>query len=380
MNAIVIGLGFGDEGKGLTTNYLVEQLQKSGKVLVVRFSGGQQAGHTVVKDGVSHVFSNFGSGTLSGAPTYWSKFCTIDPVGIAREYTVLREKGITPYLYIDDECPVTTPYDKIDNQLRDRANGTCGTGFGSTLRREEHFYSLKAGDLKVKSILLMKLDQIREYYRRINPEIPKIAETHVNDFLESCSAIRFGKSFHICKGMPYHKHIVFEGSQGLLLDMNYGIFPHVTRSKVDTTNVKSLLKSSDFTIYLVTRCYQTRHGNGPMTNTDLPINFKNTEKETNQSNEFQGSFRRSVLDIDLLNYVIQKDPELTNGQHDVNLVVTCLDQLDRYTYTDDDTLYEFEEPEEFVRSLNDRLSSNFNQVFISSSPESKNLQELKVKE
>lgn len=105
-NKAVIGLGFGDEGKGLFTDYLCSQ---SANPLVVRFSGGQQAGHTVVRDGIRHVFSNFCAGALQGAPSYFSKFCTIDPIGIVNELTVLLDKGVEPLLFIDTNCPVTTP-------------------------------------------------------------------------------------------------------------------------------------------------------------------------------------------------------------------------------------------------------------------------------
>ncbi|MEM9930725.1 MAG: adenylosuccinate synthetase, partial [Bacteroidota bacterium] len=84
---IVLGLAFGDEGKGVTTDYLCRQAERP---LVIRFSGGHQAGHTVVSpQGRRHVFSNFGAGTLAGAPTFWSKYCTFHPVGYANEHESL---------------------------------------------------------------------------------------------------------------------------------------------------------------------------------------------------------------------------------------------------------------------------------------------------
>ena len=70
-HSIVIGLGFGDEGKGITTSYLCKKLE--GTKIVVRFNGGHQAGHTVVFNGKRHIFSSWGSGTLQGIPTYWSE-------------------------------------------------------------------------------------------------------------------------------------------------------------------------------------------------------------------------------------------------------------------------------------------------------------------
>ena len=112
-NKVVIGAGFGDEGKGLFTDYLCRNCENP---LIIRFSGGQQAGHTVVADGLHHVFSNFGSGTLQGAPSYFSRFCTIDPVGIMNELDILMDKVMSPKLFIDVRCPVTTPYDIRRNQ------------------------------------------------------------------------------------------------------------------------------------------------------------------------------------------------------------------------------------------------------------------------
>ena len=127
MNKAVIGLGFGDEGKGFTTDYLCSQHPNS---LVVRFNGGHQAGHTVVYNGLRHVFSNFGSGTLRGCPTYWSEHCTVDPIGVLNELIVLRDNGVTPKLYIDAECPITTPFDIHNNRKVEDSNshGSCGVG------------------------------------------------------------------------------------------------------------------------------------------------------------------------------------------------------------------------------------------------------------
>ena len=137
LKAAVIGLGFGDEGKGTTTEYLCSQFSNP---LVIRFSGGHQAGHTVVHDDVSHIFSNFGSGTLSGYPTYWSKYCTVYPFALLNELEILLEKGITPKLFIDPQCPITTPYDKEYNQLSEKKNkhGSCGVGYSATIEREKN--------------------------------------------------------------------------------------------------------------------------------------------------------------------------------------------------------------------------------------------------
>ena len=176
-NKAVIGLGFGDEGKGLFTDYLCSQVINP---LVIRFSGGQQAGHTVVYEGVRHVFSNFGAGTLRGAPSYFAKTCTIDPVGIVNELSVLLDKGVTPLLFIDSHCPVTTPFDIRYNQANNQ-HGSCGVGVGATFNREEHYYSLTFGDLFYPWVLKTKLEAIKSFYGN--------EELDLTNFLECCELI-----------------------------------------------------------------------------------------------------------------------------------------------------------------------------------------------
>ena len=79
---IVVGLGFGDEAKGATVDFLCAQDDVAG---VVRFNGGAQAAHNVVADGRHHTFRQFGSGTLSGVPTFLSRYCLVEPIGLAGE-------------------------------------------------------------------------------------------------------------------------------------------------------------------------------------------------------------------------------------------------------------------------------------------------------
>lgn len=124
--------------------------------------------------------------------------------------------------------------------------------------------------------------------------------------------------------VPNDENLIFEGSQGLLLDKNIGFFPHVTRSNTGSKNILEIGFNPE--VYCITRAYQTRHGNGPMTNFDIEHNIKLSSKETNTFNEFQGNFRVSLLDIDLLLYSVAKDPYISNNRD--NLVITCLDQLE----------------------------------------------------
>jgi len=361
----VIGLGFGDEGKGKVTDYLCSQ---SLNPLVIRYSGGHQAGHTVVRDGKRHVFSNFGSGTLSGVHTYWSPFCTIEPIGLIRELNQLLGIGIKPILFIDSKCPVTTPYDIFSNKLKDQheKHGTCGVGFGETINREEHLYSLLAEDLQFSSVLRLKLNLISSYYKKYHIDL--------SEFNESIEELLNSSHIKIVNQPPDHNNIIFEGSQGLLLDQQIGFFPHVTRSNTGTRNILTFNYKPN--LFLVTRAYQTRHGNGPMTNENLPHNITIDENETNQDNKYQGVFRRSLLDLDLLLYGINKDKYIQLQQNKVNavLVITCLDHIkNEYRFTYNREIVYCTNENDFITKISNLLS--IKHVLISKSPDSSDMEQ-----
>lgn len=335
--SIVIGAGFGDEGKGSFVNYLCSQAKNP---MVVRFSGGHQVGHTVVIGDKHHVFSNFGSGTLQGVPTYWSEFCTVSPIGIQKESKVLRKLVEEPKLIINANAMVTTPFDILQNhRLEDKnKHGSVGVGFGTTIQRNEDNYHLYVRDLLYSNIRDEKLKLIyNNYYNlKFNP-----TESHQNkttrrlyeDFLNACDELV--EKYEIVDdftGLLDHE-LIFEGSQGIMLDANYGFFPHVTRSNTVSTNAIELINTyrlpvSSASTYYVTRAYQTRHGNGYMTNETLDATYiKNNPKETNVMG-FQGEFRKSVLDLDMLKYAVECDryhnPDIFSTK---KIVITCLDQV-----------------------------------------------------
>lgn len=320
---IVIGTCFGDEGKGLTTSFLCSQTRNP---LVVRFNGGHQAGHTVVHNGNRHVFSSFGAGSLQGVPTYWSKYCTFYPVALVNELIQLRPiSPRDPLLYVNPLCPVTTPYDIYFNQKDKESlrNGSVGVGFGATIKRHESYYKLYVQDLFHEKVLHEKLKKIRTYYwgSTVNScWFPPDYEY----FLQCCARL---KEIIILRSDEVMRHFepIFEGAQGILLDQDFGFFPNVTRSNTTTKNALKLKRSKE--VFYITRTYQTRHGNGFMSNEREKLELKNNEKETNKRGGFQGEFRTSKLDIDLLNYSLQCDNNFSSHLKK-NLVVTCNDQLE----------------------------------------------------
>jgi adenylosuccinate synthase len=345
MNQIVIGLGFGDEGKGAFVNYLCKKSKNS---LVIRHSSGHQCGHSVHNNDIRHLFSNFGSGTLLYAPTYWSEYCTVNPMSLLKEGNALRELGINPILYINSNAMITTPYDILRNLKISELNlhGTVGVGFGTTIQRNEDYFHLYARDLQYPKIRDVKLKLLQEkYYQYVCQENSK-TEKIIKEFLVACDELVSYYQIVDCLDNFLNYDWIFEGSQGIMLDQHYGFFPNVTRSNTTSKNAVEILNKynriPDETYY-ITRAYQTRHGNGYMSNEGMDIShIKSNPLEANTNDGWQGIFRKSVLDLDLLKYAIDCD-KYHNPNSGKNIVITCLDQVPiKFPVTKNNKTYEIE--------------------------------------
>lgn len=346
----VIGAGYGDEGKGLTTDYLAART--GGAALVVRYNGGAQAGHTVtLPDGRRHVFSHFGSGSFCGAETLLSRFFVCNPLLFVKELALLRGQGVTPVVHVDAAAQVTTPYDMMINQIAEESrgaarHGSCGMGFGETLQRGESAAPLRYAELLDASSLKNRLIEIRQHWLPARlaalgiEEIPphwqaRIASAGVLEkFLEDTAAFLAATRPAAADFLgATAKPVIFEGAQGLLLDQTRGRFPHVTRSHTGLRNIMALAAEAGFDgiqAHYITRSYLTRHGAGPLAGELHRLPYAAVRDATNVPNDYQGALRFAYLDLDSLKTAIGYDlkdaksgPRVTPG-----LVLTCLDQLD----------------------------------------------------
>jgi len=277
---------------------------------------------------------------------------------------ILKRKGVNPLLYIDERCPITTPFDIFHNQEIEKINkhGSVGVGVGATINREEKFYSLQFGDLFHEPVMRIKLDEIRKYY---NLKF----EINLDMFFKSVERIISCNNIKPQYGFPESDEYIFEGSQGLLLDPNIGFFPHVTRSYVSTKNI--IDSGFNPELYLVTRAYQTRHGNGSMVGENISHNILINPNETNVTHPHQGVFRRTLLNLDLLVYSINKDPYIRFSKNKI-LVITCLDHIvneHRFTYKNE--IITSSNEDEFIQKVSEILG--IKNVLISKSDESKNI-------
>lgn len=302
----VVGANFGDEGKGLLTDFLCHRESAS---LVVRYNGGAQAGHTVVTpEGLRHVFSHFGSGTFLGVPTLLSRFVVVNPAVFHREFTDLEMLGVGAklHVYADLNCLVTTPIDMLVNQaLEDsrghQRHGSCGVGFNETIERScDPLYRLRFRDLREPDAIL---DRIHKYWLPTRLQalgLSPTAVTYPDEMHEQFLSDIDHFANWVVGAEPSDldlRCVVFEGAQGLCLSEDRKeFFPHLTRSHTGIRNVRLLCTENDIddlTGYYVSRTYLTRHGAGPFPGEATGLDF---EDATNLYGHFQGPLRYGNLD------------------------------------------------------------------------------------
>jgi adenylosuccinate synthase len=318
---IVLGHTFGDEGKGVTVQWLCKKVIEEGKKpLVVRYSGGPQAAHTIFNGGTEHICSSFGSGVLLGVPTVYTEDVYVDPICLMNEYKVLKGKGADPKLSFAN-CRIITPYDVLAgrNNSKVMSDGTCGKGIYPTFKRynggqwARNFFHINDFETILKCV--------SNYYKM--ERIPEYDDMFKKACIEMITAIYADRpSIKDCDVL------IFEGTQGLLLDMDNGFYPNVTPSRVGLNGLRSsVLQNAE--VYLVTRTYTTRHGNGYEPKHRLREPNKLADKyESNIDNEFQGSFKTGILEMGLLNRAYERhciDNYVKKYNISLNLVVTHMD-------------------------------------------------------
>ena len=323
---VVVGCGFGDEGKGQTTYALCNDIINKEKVIpvVYRFSGGQQAGHTVVtKSGLKHVFSCFGSGTFLGCPTIWGERCVMDPLQWLLEKLQLESKiGDVPLQYFYPNVRITTPYDVLFNQSR-RIGHTVGKGIWETIKRDREGLSLFYEDLKFPRIVKAKLESIYNYYLNLDVDHEKYTAVSIDETTNCFS--RFYEITRTFSKDLLDSYVVYEGSQGVLLDPLYGLNSFEFKTPISCIPYSEMLPNgitkSDISIYYVCRTYLTKHGGG--TAYSMYKEFANTH-ETNVCNQFQGEFYSYLWDSQFIGYSISC-VERTFKASSRYIVQTCCD-------------------------------------------------------
>ena len=269
MNKAVIGLQWGDEGKGKIVDYLSENFD-----LVTRYQGGNNAGHTVIVENITYKLNLIPSGVIRGKVCFLGQGIVLDPDHFIQEYKKITEKITDPHIYLSSNIPLILNYhkqlDRINESILTGESkiGTTSKGIGPAYQDKVGRKSIKLYDLTNPHSLKEKLSSIKKFYDPILKafdedviDINKNLELLNNFFIQVKNLI---VDNNLIKKDYFNKKILFEGAQGALLDLDHGSYPFVTSSNTISSNISigSGLQV-DYETIGIFKAYATRVGNGP---------------------------------------------------------------------------------------------------------------------
>ena len=275
-NVIILGSQWGDEGKGKIVDLLTDKAS-----LVARFQGGHNAGHTLVIDGIKTALHLVPSGILREHVTcVIGNGVVVSPDALLKEIRMLEKRGVLvrDRLKVSGSCPLILSYhvalDVAREAVRGNAKiGTTGRGIGPAYEDKVARRALRLGDLANMDDFAEKLREVLEYH---NFALTQFYKTDAVDFDKTLAEAKewaaellpmkadVTKILHDARDAG--EHILFEGAQGSLLDVDHGTYPYVTSS--NTTAGGAATGTGFGPLYLdyvlgITKAYTTRVGSGP---------------------------------------------------------------------------------------------------------------------
>ena len=278
---VIVGAQWGDEGKGKITDYFAGESD-----YVVRYHGGNNAGHTVIVNGSTFKLHLIPSGVLYDHPiSVIGNGVVVDPGALLNELKYLKNKGIQPRLNISDRAHVIMPYHKLmdtalTNHQGSLAAGSTKRGIAPVYADKMFRHGIRMIDLTEPDILKEKLHRAYQFNYKLISAISDhvIKEDEKSIYKEYC---KYGKklsqyikdvSVELYCAQQNGKAILFEGAQGISLDIDHGIYPYTTSSNSIAGNIATgtgvSFRGID-RIIGVTKAYISRVGIGPLP-TELP--------------------------------------------------------------------------------------------------------------
>ena len=274
---VVLGAQWGDEGKGKMTDYLAEEAE-----VIVRFQGGNNAGHTVEVGDKQYKLHLIPSGILyDNKLNIIGNGVVVDPKALFTEIDYLEGEGVkvTPEkLIVSDRAHVIMPYHKILDKLKEKARGkndigTTGKGIGPCYTDKFERSGIRVCDLIKENIFKEKLKENIDSKNKYIVNVLGGEELNYNEilseYLELAERLKpyvQDTSVRLYDEIKQDKTVLFEGAQGMLLDIDYGTYPYVTSANTTACGVAS---GSGIGPTMVTnavgiaKAYTTRVGKGP---------------------------------------------------------------------------------------------------------------------
>ena len=273
MNQLVIGLQWGDEGKGKAIDYLAGQFDG-----VVRYQGGHNAGHTIYHEGQKVVLHLLPSGVLTpGVVSVIAQGVVVDPLQLLREWDGLLERGIVPSeLVVSGDAPLILPFHQALDVVREERSvemiGTTRRGIGPAYEDYIARRGLLVRDLLDEDRFLKRLRPLAEDANRylvLAGAQPVDVQTYLEAYLQAGRRLKpmvRETTAYLHELCDTGKNLLFEGAQGVLLDIWQGTYPFVTSS---SPTVGGLFSGTGLShkqlqrVVGVCKAYTTRVGEGP---------------------------------------------------------------------------------------------------------------------
>ncbi len=331
-NTLILGLQWGDEGKGKIVDNLSESID-----VVCRFQGGHNAGHTIKVNDVKTVLHLIPSGILhKNTQCLIGNGVVLALDALDKEIENLIQKNIDfkDRFFISSSCPLILPSHISIDMVRDKKEsiGTTGRGIGPAYEDKVGRRAVRFGDLANESILKEKIELLVNYHNAILVDIHNDQPHNVDEIFNE--VLRYKHLFdNYCvdsQDLMYQwikdeKSILFEGAQGTLLDIDHGTYPYVTSSSTTAGGVSTGLgigpKFID-KIIGISKAYTTRVGEGPFMTELFDLNGEHLAKKGNEFGATTGRARRCGW----LDLVALKKAIFTNSVTD--LCITKLDVMD----------------------------------------------------
>ncbi|NND05702.1 MAG: adenylosuccinate synthase [Saprospiraceae bacterium] len=334
---VILGLQWGDEGKGKIVDYLAPKYD-----LICRFQGGPNAGHTLNFGGEKHVLHTIPSGIFrENLVNVIGNGVVIDPITLAKELKAVRAAGVVPEdnLLVSKKAHLILPTHRMLDQASEAFKGKAK--IGSTLRGIGPTYmdktgrnGLRVGDLE-SADFEQKYRVLKEKHAlllKLYPEIDFDLEAEENNWLaqvETLRKLRFiDGEYFVNEALDQGKHVLAEGAQGSMLDIDFGTYPYVTSSNTVTAGACTglgIAPSKIGEVIGITKAYCTRVGSGPFPTELFDGDGENLARLGNEFGATTGRPRRcGWLDIPQLKYTV-----MINGV--TQLVMTKIDVLDTFS-------------------------------------------------
>ena len=336
LNSLILGLQWGDEGKGKIVDALSEEVYA-----VCRFQGGHNAGHTIKVNGHQTVLHLTPSGILHpNVNCLIGNGVVLSLEALDKEIKGLEKAGINFHkrFFVSSSCALILPSHISIDKVRDKKEsiGTTGRGIGPAYEDKIARRAIRFGDIGNEELLRDKIELLVSYHNRLLVELYNEEPHNIEDMINEILSYKhlYDKYCTDTQDLLYQwvkadKPLLFEGAQGTLLDIDHGTYPFVTSSNTTAGGVSTGLglgpKHID-KIIGISKAYATRVGEGPFLTELFDDNAKMLAERGREFGATTGRPRRCGW----LDLVALKKAIFTNSVTD--LCLTKLDVMDEFKF------------------------------------------------